>query len=160
MNTNQQLIENFYLAFKNSDAETMANCYHPQIEFSDPVFPDLKQQMPANMWRMLCQRLKNSPSKLAYSNVWVEGDEGGCDWEAEYLFSTTGRQVHNKITAKFKFKDGKIISHQDSFNFWRWSRMALGTPGYVLGWSPFLRGKVQLQAANGLQQFIQSLQKA
>ncbi len=154
MDTNQQVIENFYAGFENSDAETMADCYHQEITFSDPVFPNLKNDMPANMWRMLCQRLKNSPSTLRYSNIWCDGDEGGCDWEAEYLFSSTGRQVHNKITATFKFKDGKIISHKDNFDFWSWSKMALGVPGYLLGWSSFLRGKVQLQASQGLQNFI------
>jgi ketosteroid isomerase-like protein len=153
---NKQLLETFYQAFLNFDGEAMASCYHPDAHFSDAVFPDLNGEMPGNMWRMLCHKLQSSPSKLRYTNVWANETEGGCDWEAEYIFSATGKKVHNIISSRFKFADGKIIDQQDSFNFWRWSRMALGMPGYLLGWSGFLRGKVQLQANQGLQQFVAS----
>ncbi len=162
MNTNQtqnkQTIETFYSSFLKFDAETMASCYHPEVQFSDEVFADLKREMPGNMWRMLCHRLKSSPSKLTYSNLWAnDNNEGGCDWEAEYIFSATGKKVHNKISSHFKFSDGKIIQQRDSFNFWRWSRMALGAPGYLLGWTSFLKSKVQKQAAQGLEQFVSTL---
>ena len=132
-NQNKQLIETFYAAFLKFDGDTMASCYHTDASFSDEVFPDLKGEMPGNMWRMLCSKLKTSPSKLSYSNVWANETEGGCDWEAEYLFSATGNTVRNIISSRFKFADGKIIEQQDSFNFWRWSRMALGLPGVLLG---------------------------
>ncbi len=150
---NQQTIETFYQAFKKFDGDAMADCYHPEISFSDPVFPQLEGEQAGNMWRMLCQRVKGTPFELTFSDIWANENEGGCNWEAKYLFSRTGKQVHNIISAQFKFKDGKIIQHKDDFNFWRWSRMALGAAGYVLGWTPILQKKVQAQAEEGLRQF-------
>ena len=46
--------------------------------------------------------------------------------------------------------DGLILTHRDRFDFWAWSRQALGTPGLLLGWSGFLRDKVRAQAAKNL----------
>ena len=41
---------------------------------------------------------------------------------------------------------GKIVRHIDRFDFWRWSRMALGPAGLLLGWTPLLHKKVQAKA--------------
>ena len=76
-------------------------------------------------------------------------------WEPTYLFSATGRVVHNVIDARFEFDaQGLISRHTDRFDFWRWSRQALGAPGLLLGWSPFLRAKVRAQAAASLRRFL------
>lgn len=85
MQPNAQLIERFYSAFARRDAESMAACYRRDVEFCDPVFPDLR---------------------------------------------------------------GDAVS-----DMWRWSRMALGAPGWLLGWSPMLVNRVRGQAARGLQSF-------
>ena len=69
-------------------------------------------------------------------------------------FSTTGRKVHNVIDAMFGFQDGKIIRHNDHFDLWRWTRMALGTSGILLGWSPVVQNKVRETAQHGLEIFI------
>ena len=37
------------------------------------------------------------------------------------------------ISTAYEFKDGKIIKHTDKFDFYRWSRQALGLMGWVLG---------------------------
>ena len=145
---NAALIQRFYEAFARRDAAAMATCYHADARFSDPAFPDLRGTDIAAMWTMLCERAQDF--SLSFSAVSAEGDRGQAHWEARYLFSKTGRQVHNVIDASFRFMDGLIIEHADRFDFWRWSRMALGTPGLLLGWSGFLRGKVQAEAAKGL----------
>jgi hypothetical protein len=62
--------------------------------------------------------------------------------------------VHNKIDARFEFKDGKIIRHRDSFDFWAWASQALGPPGRLLGWSSFLKNRVRAQAAKSLAAFM------
>ena len=63
--------------------------------------------------------------------------------------------VHNIIEAKFEFDDAGLVKrHRDSFDFWRWSRQALGAPGILLGWTPFLRGKVRTTAAANLKKFL------
>jgi hypothetical protein len=77
--------------------------------------------------------------------------EASAHWEAHYRFSATGRLVHNRIDAAFTFDaQGLILTHRDRFDFWAWSRQALGTPGLLLGWSGFLRQKVRTQAAKSL----------
>jgi ketosteroid isomerase-like protein len=148
---NAALIQRFYEAFARRDAAAMAACYHAEARFSDPAFPDLRGADIAAMWAMLCDRAQEF--SLTFSAVSAEGDRGSAHWEPKYLFSKTGRHVHNVIDASFVFKDGLIIGHEDRFDFWRWSRMALGAPGLLLGWSGFLRAKVQAEAAKGLAAF-------
>ncbi len=78
---------------------------------------------------------------------------GQAHWEATYTFST-GRKVHNIIDAAFAFQDGLIIRHQDSFDLWRWTRMALGPMGWFLGWTPLVQKRVQETAVQSLNTFI------
>lgn len=61
--------------------------------------------------------------------------------------------MHNEIDAEFTFQDRLIFRHVDRFDFWDWSRQALGTPGALLGWSGLLRGKVAARAAKSLAAF-------
>lgn len=152
MHPNIALIEQFYSSFKALDGVGMAECYHQEIVFSDPVFPKLEGANAGAMWQMLCSQAQGF--ELSFSGIQADDRSGVAHWEAKYDFSATGRRVHNKIDAQFEFQDGKIIRHTDLFNFWKWSRMALGPAGLVLGWSPFLRRKVQQQAAKGLERFI------
>jgi uncharacterized protein len=152
MHPNEELIETFYKSFQKLDAEAMVRCYHERVRFSDPVFPNLTQQEAGAMWRMLCKQAKNF--ELTFGDVEANDRTGKAHWEASYDFSATGRRVHNKIDARFEFQDGKIVKHTDSFNFWKWSRMALGPAGLVLGWTPLVRKKVQSQAAARLAKFM------
>ena len=62
--------------------------------------------------------------------------------------------MFNRIDASFRFEDGKIIEHTDVFDLWAWSRMALGLPGVLLGWSPIVRNKVRGQAGGQLERFM------
>jgi len=154
MNPNEKLIEIFYTSFQKLDAEAMVGCYHPDIRFSDPVFPNLSATEAGAMWRMLCSQAKNF--ELTFADVQGNEQMGKAHWEARYDFSATGRRVHNKIDAEFEFQDGKIIKHNDTFNFWKWSSQALGPVGLLLGWTPLLRRKVQKQAGERLAKFINS----
>jgi limonene-1,2-epoxide hydrolase len=152
MNQNKELIEKFYTAFQRLDAEAMISCYHPDIRFSDPVFPSLSASEVGAMWRMLCSQAKNF--ELKFADVQANERTGKAHWEARYDFSATGRRVHNKIDAEFEFQDGKIIKHMDTFDFWKWSSEALGPVGFLLGWTPLLRKKVQKQARERLERFM------
>lgn len=152
MNANEKLIEKFYTAFQKLDAEAMTVCYHPDIRFSDPVFPNLSGAEVGAMWEMLCSQAKNF--ELTFADVQANERTGKAHWEAKYDFSATGRRVHNKIDAEFEFKAGKIIKHTDTFDFWKWSSQALGPAGLLLGWTPMLRRKVQRQAGERLAKFI------
>jgi SnoaL-like protein len=151
MHPNEKLITTFYSCFQQLDADGMAACYHENICFSDPAFPDLRGAEAGAMWKMLCTQAQGF--ELTFGDISADDIIGKAHWEAKYDFTATHRQVHNKINAKFRFQDGKIIQHHDSFNFWKWSFMALGPVGLMLGWSPMLRKKVQHQAAKGLKKF-------
>jgi ketosteroid isomerase-like protein len=153
MSQNRDIVNKFYQAFQQRDWKTMQACYHPEARFSDPAFPNLNSLEVKAMWHMLCENAQNF--SLQYSEVTTEGDQGNCRWDARYTFSRTGHKVHNIIHAHFVFKGGLIIKHTDVFNFWRWSRMALGISGTLLGWTPFLQGKVQATARKSLIKFMQ-----
>lgn len=153
MQANIDLINAFYSAFQKRDSEAMNACYHPDIEFSDAVFVDLKGAEAKAMWQMLCER--GTDLRIEFSDVQADETTGQAHWEAWYTFSKTGQKVHNIIDAKFRFQDGKIIEHRDSFSFKRWSAQALGVTGKLLGWTPFLQKKVQQQSRAMLDKYMQ-----
>ena len=148
---NAKLIESFYSAFQRLDWQSMVECYHPQVEFSDPIFISLNAREVADMWRMLCTKARDF--ELNYSHISADDKFGSARWLVTYRFPKTGRLVKNVIFAEFQFSEGKIIHHSDHFSFWYWSKSALGTSGLLLGWSGFLRRKVQQQALTALYAF-------
>lgn len=150
MHPHAELIDRFYRAFAQRDWAAMAACYHPQVHFSDEAF-DLRGADAAMMWRMLCTNGRDL--RLEHRDVEADDASGRAHWDASYTFSATGRHVLNRIDARFEFRDGLIVRHVDRFDFWSWSRQALGAPGWLLGWSPWLRGKVRAQAAKNLAAF-------
>lgn len=152
MNPNEQLIYDFYSAFQARDGGKMVSFYHPNVDFSDAAFGELHGRQATAMWRMLCAR--GADLKIAFERIHADDKTGSAHWEAWYTFSATGRKVHNVIEATFAFKDGKIIEHRDRFNFWRWATQALGPLGLLLGWTPYLQGKVRAQALSGLEAFM------
>ncbi|AZZ90722.1 nuclear transport factor 2 family protein [Hahella sp. KA22] len=152
MHPNAELVTRFYDAFKDKDYRTMQACYHDEAEFQDEVFT-LKGKEIGAMWHMLCER--GADLSLHYHHVEADEQRGSARWRAGYTFSTTGRYVLNKLRAEFEFKDGKIYRHRDRFDFWRWSRHALGVTGWMLGWSHMLRDKVQATADRNLRRFIE-----
>ncbi|CAN5274593.1 nuclear transport factor 2 family protein [soil metagenome] len=151
MHPNAKLIENFYTAFQRLDAESMAACYAPDIEFSDPVFPSLHGKEAGDMWRMLTTRAKDF--SLTFDSIVANESSGEAHWIATYVFTQSGRTVVNDIRASFAFRDGKIVRHTDRFDLWRWARQALGMKGLLLGWTPLVRNAVRAQAAKGLALF-------
>jgi len=149
------LIERFYQGFQRHDPEAMIACYHPEITFSDPVFQTLHGERAGAMWRMLVGR--SADLALVYRDVVADDTQGSAYWEATYTFSQTGRKVINKVHSRFQFQDGAILTQHDTFDLWRWARMALGTRGALLGWTPFVQAAIRRQAASGLEAYIHKL---
>jgi ketosteroid isomerase-like protein len=142
------LLVRFYTALAARDAAAMAACYHPQVHFSDPVFPDLDAAGVKAMWSMLLER--GTDLRITFRVVEENAVHGVGACDAWYTFTATGRAVHNRISGSFEFRDGLIYRQQDRFNFWRWSRQALGWRGLLLGWTSFLQRKIQSTAAKQL----------
>jgi ketosteroid isomerase-like protein len=155
--TNTELITSFYQSFANGDAEGMAACYHDDIQFQDPAFGVLKNEDAKNMWRMLIERSKGN-IQITFSDIKANEHTGSTNWIAEYTFSATGRKVLNIVSAEFEFKDGKIIKHTDSFDIYKWSKQALGMKGYLLGWTSFMKHKIQQQSTTLLKKYTASKQ--
>jgi ketosteroid isomerase-like protein len=151
MSDARTVADRFYTAFAARDGERMAACYADDVSFSDPAFPDLKGEAARDMWRMLVSRGKD----LRVEHQIVEATAGRVRvrWQAWYTFSGTGREVHNDIHAELEVREGRIVRHRDEFSFPRWARQALGPAGLLLGWTPFLKRKVQAQAALALEKF-------
>lgn len=154
MHSNADVIDGFYAAFQRGDYEHMGAAYADDARFHDPAFPDLDADSVRAMWRMLIQRGKDL--ELTYSGVRAGDTEASARWEATYTFGKTGRKVHNVIDASFRLRDGKIVEHTDRFDMWRWTRMALGPTGLLLGWTPMVKGKVRATAASQLAAFMAS----
>lgn len=103
------------------------------------------------MWMMLTGRARDFDVRLLAHEA--HGNSGRAHWVADYTFRT-GRRVHNDIHAVFRFEEGLIADHCDSFSFYAWARQALGPVGAALGWTPTVRAKVQREARAGLDEFI------
>jgi len=158
MSPTEQTLRRFYDAFARLDADTMAACYAPDARFDDEAFSLRGAREVGGMWKMLCRGTQAKGAavwKLDYRDIEADAAAGKAHWDAHYLFSATGRIVDNAIDSRFTFTpEGLIASQRDRFDFWRWSRQALGAPGLLLGWSPMLKKKVRATAAANLQAFL------
>ena len=152
MNANEKILIKFYTAFANADAKTMCTCYHHDIQFLDPAFGLLKGNDVCDMWKML---IKNSKGdiKIEFHEVKATEYLGSVKWVATYNFSKTNRKVVNIIKSEFQFKDGLISKHIDDFDIWKWSKQALGSTGYLFGWTGYFQKKIQEQALLSLKKY-------
>jgi len=145
---NAALIARFYDALGRRDAATMIACYAPDATFSDPVFQSLDAAGVAAMWQMLCGRGKDLT--VVASDIAADGATGRAHWVATYTFSATGHRVVNRIDARFEFRDGRIVRHEDRFDLRDWLRQALGFKGALLGWLPAVQNAARARAVKAL----------
>jgi ketosteroid isomerase-like protein len=150
MPDNAAVIRELYEAMDRHDGAAMAALYDPEGRFRDPAFGELSGAEAQDMWRMLTSRADDLTVELVEHSS--DGDGGSARWIARYTFTRTGRPVTNHVRARFRFRDGRIVEHTDSFPFWRWARQALGPPGVVLGLPPFNR-LIRRRARGDLSEF-------
>ncbi|MGB3153787.1 MAG: nuclear transport factor 2 family protein [Chitinophagaceae bacterium] len=154
MQSNADVITKFYTAFQQLDHQTMNSCYSDDIVFNDPVFGLLRGVEAKAMWEMLCKNAREF--SLTFSNIQlIDAEYATCVWVATYTFSKTGRKVVNHIKAFMKLKDGKIIEHSDAFKLSNWAAQAFGVRGVLLGWTGFMKRKIQQNARKNLVAFIE-----
>lgn len=146
------MIDKFYTAMAAGDAERMINLYHPDIVFQDPAFGELHGSRAMNMWRMLVNGSKGELI-VKHGRIRHAGDEVHADWQAEYPFGRRKKMVINEVNARFRFRDGLISEHVDRFDLWKWSRQALGISGVLLGWTGFMRNRIQATSNRMLDKF-------
>ncbi|MEO7244324.1 MAG: nuclear transport factor 2 family protein [Rubrivivax sp.] len=156
MHPNEAVIHRLYTAFAALDADAMQACYAPDARFRDEVFTLAGADAVGGMWRMLCEATRETGRddwRLTHDGVRADDRSGHAHWQAHYRFSATGRLVHNVVDSTFTFAEGRIADQVDRFGFWRWSRQALGLPGWLLGATPLLRRQVRARAAANLARF-------
>ncbi len=146
--TPREVAETFYEAFAARDAKAMGDLYADDATFEDPVFGRLDARQARFMWRVLVGRATDLA--VSYEITAADAATATVAWTAEYTFGQTGRSVVNNVTATMTCRDGLIASHRDVFDFWKWSRQALGAPGWLLGWTPFFRAQVGARARKGI----------
>jgi ketosteroid isomerase-like protein len=154
MTPQEQLIHTFYSSFQTRDYRTMQECYADHATFSDPVFQNLNASQVRAMWEMFL--VKNESLTMKYSGVEYNGETVTANWTADYVLSTTGNSVTNSIRSEFRIEEGKIVQHTDRFDFYRWSRQALGFKGILFGWTPFVKNAVRRSAMASLQNYIRN----
>jgi ketosteroid isomerase-like protein len=148
---NAKVVRELYEALDRHDGDAMARLYAPDGRFHDPAFGTLSGEEAGDMWRMLTSRSDDLSVELAEHSA--EGDEGTARWIARYTFTRTGRPVVNDVRARFRFRDGLITDHRDSFSLPRWTRQALGGPaGAVMGY-PLLNQLLRRRARGDLERF-------
>lgn len=153
MSARMSVINRFYSAFAARDAAAMAACYADDARFHDPAFGALDANQVRAMWQMLLGRSKDL--RITFTVLREAERSGVCEWHAHYTFGATGRKVHNIIRSEFVLRDGFILQQRDRFGFWRWSRQALGAMGWLLGWTPLVKGKVQRTARTALERHME-----
>ena len=153
MNSNKELINNFYSAFQQLDFQGMASCYDENIIFYDPVFGLLSDREVNSMWEMICTTAVDF--SLTYGNI-LELDDAycTCDWVSSATFPGTNRRVVNKVRANMRFSEGKIIEHSDAFSIHQWSKQAMGLSGELLGWNSFFQRHIKNRAKKKLTEFL------
>jgi len=158
MHANEHTLTRFYTAFAALDAQTMGACYAPDVVFNDPGFSLQGQREVSGMWHMLCAAaLGNGRQdwRLEFREISADDTRGRAVWEAHYQFSATRRKVHNIIGSDFSFTpEGLIATQRDHFDFWRWSRQALGLGGVMLGWTPFFQKQMRKQTRAALDRYL------
>lgn len=140
MHPNQQLLERFFTALNEHDAEAMAACYTPDARFRDIAFDHMGRDRIHEMWRMICSGDIQARFEVA------DADEasGAAHSVFTYQFGATkdpptqGRLVVNPITSRFTFRDGLIVRQQDDSDARAWARQAIGT-----GLAGFLAGRIR-----------------
>lgn len=151
--SNSQIVTQFYTAFAKGNAQQMLQHYAEEVTFYDPAFGQLTHQQPHAMWKMLTSRFTNETT-IEFTLLEEKDNTVIVAWTAHYQFGPTKQWVTNRVTSTLQLKNGKIFHHRDDFNLWKWSIQALGLPGFLLGWTPFMQKKIQQNTNSLLQKYI------
>lgn len=146
------VVRRLYDAFERGDGLAMEACYAEDAIFRDEVFDLTGRKEIGGMWNMLLSRATDLQVRLV--DVLGDARQARATWVADYTFGQTGNKVHNEIEAEFVLRGDLIVEHHDKFDFWKWSRQALGPIGAIAGWTPWVRGKVQSEARRGLETYL------
>lgn len=153
---NEKIILDFYQAFQKGNPKAMNACYHKDIVFFNPVFGHLRGDRVRAMWYMLLEKSRGELS-ISFSEIQANDFNGSAKWTAIYYYGPSKRRVVNEVVGTFYFQNGKIRQHTDHFDLWNWSRQALGFKGYLLGWTKWMKLKIQQESSKMLSRYIHKM---
>ena len=158
---NKQIIERFYNeGFAKANSALMGGLYDDAATFSDAAFGHLQDAKARAMWQMLFRNHEKNGTKPDFEVSAIEGDDSGgtAHWECRYPSPVRpALMVHNKVDAKFVIdaSTGKILVHEDTFDWWEWASQALGAVGWALGGFEWFHKVVQNKTVATLDAFIE-----
>jgi len=134
MHPHEALVRRLFDRLAAHDAEGVAACYHPDVFYSDPLFPRLRGTAAADLWRLRFERLDRLEIRLDEAS----GDADGALARWRLAYRAGERRVSVPVRSMFAFRGGRIARHYDHFSLWRWGAQAHGRLGAALGWfGPF-----------------------
>ena len=163
MHANAILLRKLFTGLNQHDHRAMAECYHPNATFGDIAFHLRGKNRIDEMWQMICEG--RSKIQTTFEVVSADDNIGQVHLVDDYTFyasddslPSSGREVHNVIDSRFRFRDGLIIEHKDNCDARAWSRMALGgVAGFLVGRFRVLRS---WKARQKLDRFLAKRSKA
>jgi hypothetical protein len=146
--TANQLIVRFFEAYNQNDWQSIARCYHDKASFSDPIYPDLREESIVYLWfDRLATRKKVD---LKFRVVFADERKVQVEWSG--LSPLHGRSVRINGLSTFALWDEAIVRHVDEYSFVDWSRQALGWKAWLMGGLRFYQTRVQRSARSQLDQ--------
>lgn len=146
--TASAVVNRFFESYQRSDWQSMARCYHDKASFSDPIYPDLREENIVYLW--FSRLSKHQSIDLQYRVVFADERKAQVEWTAISPFN--GKAVKIEGLSTFALWDETIVRHVDEFSFVKWSRQAQGLKGWLLGGSRFYQARVQRSARSQLEQ--------
>lgn len=147
-------IRQFYADFEAGRAEAVLSYLHPEVSFTDPIFGRLQGREVRALIHMLAAS-RTADRRFVVHSVRATEQGATVNWTAHYTFA--GRPVTNVIITHFVLKGERIRAYEDQFNLNAWMSMALGPVGRLLGWTPWLRGKVRSQVRQRLEKAMATM---
>lgn len=152
MHPQEALVRRFFDRLAAADAAGAAACYHPDVFYSDPLFPRLHGARAADLWRMRLEELPDLAIRLEDAS----GDADGAFARWVLAYTARGRRIAVPVRSMFAFREGRISRHYDHFSLWRWAAQAHGLAGAALGWFGPWRWALRQRFARSLERFSDS----
>ncbi len=154
-NKSTEIVNTFYEALNKGDIKTIRQLYHPEAVYKSEMFT-LKGQEVFALWYTASQPEMNL--KVECTSLKEVNNEVHTTWNISYQLSVVNRTVKLSEIGLFRFKDGKIIFHQDKYSFYSWCKQTFGPIGWLFGWTTWLKKRVSKQALKTINSNIYSAQ--
>jgi ketosteroid isomerase-like protein len=113
MESNSDIVEAFFLAYREHDSGRMCERLAPDATFSDLAFPSLTGEPLRNMWRWFCAKTdQRGPIEMpAFEITASAGDR--VDVRYRVVYQVDGRQVDYWIRSALTVIGGRIVEQDD-----------------------------------------------